>query len=59
MSSSIYDVTNKIVEILNNAKDVEVAATKPASGSMLIKYNEIYFTITLKPLYAISETKDS
>lgn len=49
MTNGIYDVTNKVYDVLNNTKGFEVEMTKPAEGKISVTFNGTDFILTLGP----------
>lgn len=49
MNNSVYDITNRIFDVLNNTKGFEVELTKPGEGKIAVNYNGADFTLALEP----------
>lgn len=48
MTNSVYDITNRIFDVLNNTKGFDVEMTKPGEGKIAVNYNGADFTLELK-----------
>ncbi len=53
-----YGISNKIYEILNQIKGFDVAMGNPADGKILVKYDNIYFELSIKPCYSEEDDKE-
>ncbi len=46
-----YDVTAKVYSVLNQIKGFDVAMLNPGAGKILVRYEDIYYELSLNPCY--------